>query len=197
MLAMSIATTASILTAVNQSAARNMPPAKEVLFDPTIPVLGNPKGDVTIVEYFDYQCGYCKQVHPVLLNVVKSDGNIRLVLKDWPIFGGASVYAAKLALGASATNEYRAVVGTLMATRSRLDKRQVDTALHRAGLDPNALADGAAQQQTRINNILARNKAQARAFRFNGTPSFVIGSQVFRGYLDEKGLREAVAQARA
>ncbi|MGH6761155.1 MAG: DsbA family protein [Phyllobacterium sp.] len=197
MLAMSVGTTAAILTASNQSVARSMPSAEEVLFDPAIPVFGNPKGDVTIVEYFDYQCGYCKQAHPGLLNVVKSDGNIRLVMKDWPIFGSASVYAARLALGASATREYREVVGTLMATRSRLDKRQVDSVLHRAGLDPVSLANGAEQQQSKISNILARNKAQARAFRFIGTPSFVVGTKVLKGFQNEKSLREAVAEARA
>ena len=77
-----------------------------VLRDPEIPALGNPNGDVTIVEYFDYQCPYCKKVDPELMRVAQEDGKVRVVFKDWPIFGGASTYAAKMApllqfLGAS------------------------------------------------------------------------------------------------
>jgi len=77
-----------------------------VLRDPEIPSLGNPKGDLTIVEYFDYQCPYCKKVVPELAQLAKEDGNIRLVMKDWPIFGDVSVSAAKLALAAKYQNKY-------------------------------------------------------------------------------------------
>src|SRR6516162_4582485 len=78
-----------------------------VLRDPEIPALGNPHGDLTVVEYFDYQCPYCKKVAPEIAQVVRDDGKIRLVLKDWPIFGAVSKSAAQLALAAKYQNKYQ------------------------------------------------------------------------------------------
>jgi thiol-disulfide isomerase/thioredoxin len=73
---------------------------ESVLRDPEIPAIGNPQGDLTIVEYFDYQCPYCKKVAPELAKIAREDGKLRIVLKDWPIFGGVSQYAARMVLAA-------------------------------------------------------------------------------------------------
>ena len=78
-----------------------------VLRDPEIPALGNPQGDLTVVEYFDYQCPYCKKLAPQIAQVVRDDGKIRLVLKDWPIFGAVSKSAAQLTLAAKYQNKYQ------------------------------------------------------------------------------------------
>ena len=86
-----------------------------VLRDADNPVLGNPQGDITIVEYFDYQCPYCKKVAPELAKVVKDDGKIRLVPKDWPILGDPSKYAAKLVLAAKFQNKYQAAHEALIS----------------------------------------------------------------------------------
>src|SRR5215472_13992510 len=77
-----------------------------VLRDPEIPALGNPRGDLTVVEFFDYQCPFCKKLAPEITQVIREDGNIRLVLKDWPIFGDVSTAAAKLALATKYQNKY-------------------------------------------------------------------------------------------
>ena len=74
---------------------------ESVLRDPEVPSSGNPQGDITIVEYFDYQCPYCKKVAPELVRIANEDGKLRIVMKDWPIFGGVSQYAAKMVLAAN------------------------------------------------------------------------------------------------
>ena len=110
-----------------------VPKLPEVHNDPLAPVLGNPSGDVTIVEYFDYQCGVCKRLHPMLLDVVAQDGNVRLVLRDWIIFGEGSHYAAQVALGAQALERYLDVHLAMMATGSQLTKGDVFAALIEVG----------------------------------------------------------------
>ncbi|GGE81560.1 DsbA family protein [Stappia taiwanensis] len=176
--------------------AQGMPTVKEVLFDPEIPVLGNPKGDVTIAEFFDYQCPYCKKAHPDLMEVVKADGNIRLVMKDWPIFGAPSFHAATMALAAQKSGAYPAAVAALMATDGRLSLEEINTALRGAGLDPAALQAAHDKKPDWINGILRRNDAQAEAFRFGGTPSYIVGTRIYNGVMDKKALLSAIADAR-
>lgn len=79
--------------------------------DPDQPVIGNPQGDVTLVEFYDYQCPCCRQGHPAILDLMRGDGNIRLVMKDWPIFGETSVHGLKLGLGAAGLGRYEAAHG--------------------------------------------------------------------------------------
>ena len=106
-----------------------------VLRDPEIPVAGNPDGDITIVERSDYRCPYCKKVAPELMQVVKDDGKIRLVLKDWPIFGGISVDAAKLVLAAKYQDKFVAAHEALIGAKSNLTQSVIDEALAAAGID--------------------------------------------------------------
>jgi len=115
------------------------PTEKDVYFDPDIPALGNPKGDVTIAEFFDYQCPYCKRNHPELMKVIESDGRIRLVMKDFPIFGDPSIYAANLVLASAAAGKYAAALEALMNTPARLSRQDVDATLKKVGLDPTEL----------------------------------------------------------
>lgn len=178
------------------ASAQNYPSVEEVLFDAEIPALGNPKGDVTIVEYFDYQCPYCKRGHAELMKVVKRDGNVRLVMKDWPIFGAPSVHAASMVL-AQAGGDYEKAMDALMATKARLTNKQIDAALKAAGFDPAAMQAAFKKDQKRIDGILARNMDQANAFGFGGTPSFIVGTKLFHGVMDEKALTAAIAETRA
>src|SRR5664279_6339367 len=90
-----------------------------VLRDPDIPVAGNAEGDITIVEYFDYQCPYCRKVEPELRQVVQDDGKVRLVLKDWPILGPVSVTAARMALASTFQDKYAAAHDALIGVSSR------------------------------------------------------------------------------
>lgn len=169
---------------------------KTVFYDKDAPVLGNPKGDVTIVEFFDYQCPYCKKTHPTVKKVVEEDGNVRLVLKDWPVFGGASIFAAQAVLGAAQIGKYEPAMEALMKTKGKLSEEDVEKTLTGAGLEMKEIAAAVNKYTDKISGLLDRNYNQALAFNFAGTPSFVIGRTTFAGILDEKGLKAAIAEAR-
>jgi protein-disulfide isomerase len=190
-------TTAGAAAAVlaRPALAQSYPSVEEVLFDPEIPVLGNPDGNVTIAEYFDYQCPFCKRGHEDLLDLLRQDGNVRLVMKDWPIFGLASVHASSLVLAAG--GNYEKALNAVMATPGRLDKEDVDTAIEGAGLDPKALWEAFQKDMDRVDGILARNMDQANAFGFGGTPAFIIGTRIYHGAMDRQALLDAIAAARA
>jgi protein-disulfide isomerase len=168
-----------------------------VLRDADNPVLGNPQGDITIVEYFDYQCPYCKKVAPDLAKVVKDDGKIRLVLKDWPILGDPSKYAAKLALAAKFQDKYQAAHEALIGRTGRLTDAGTDEALADAGVD---VAKAKADYETnkdKIDALLKRNDVQAQAFGFRGTPAFIIGTFRVPAALTAEQFKLAIADARA
>lgn len=170
---------------------------KAVFYDPDAPVLGNPEGDVTVVEFFDYQCPYCKSLHPMVKKVVREDGNVRLVMKDWPIFGEVSIFAAQAVLGAAQIGKYEPAMEALMKTKGSLTEEVVEKELTDAGLSMKAIVASVNKHTAKIFGLLDRNYNQALAFNFSGTPSFVVGRTTFAGVLDEKGLRAAVAKARA
>lgn len=171
---------------------------QETVFrDPQAPVLGNPDGDVTIVEFFDYQCPYCKKVHPVLTKVVAADGNVRLVMKDWAIFGDVSVYASRLALAAQFQAKYPQAVAALMEVEGRLSEDLVKSTLAKAGVDVAKAESDLRARSGEIDALMARNSGQAEAFGFNGTPGFVIGRFTFPGVMDEAGLKQAISDVRA
>jgi protein-disulfide isomerase len=167
-----------------------------ILRDPEIPALGNPDGDLTIVEWFDYQCPYCKKTAPVLDKIAKADGKLRLVHKDWPIFGQVSTYAAKMVLAAKFQDKYEPAHRTLMSAQGALTEDRVRDVLGKAGVDvARATADLAANQKA-IDDLMARNNTQAEALGFNGTPSFIIGIFRVPGVLEEAGFKAAIADAR-
>ncbi|MBB4102233.1 DsbA family protein [Allorhizobium borbori] len=169
---------------------------KTVFFDPDAPVLGNPKGDVTVVEFFDYQCPYCKKNHPMIRDVVKADGNIRFLMKDWPILGDASVYAAQAALGAAQIGRYETAMEALMKFKGRLSPDSVKQTLVDAGLKMDDITAAVNKYNQKISGLLDRNYGQATAFEFVGTPSFVVGRTTYAGVLDDKMLKVAIAEAR-
>jgi protein-disulfide isomerase len=167
-----------------------------VLRDPEIPAMGNPDGDVTIVEWFDYQCPYCKKIAPDLAQVVKEDGKIRLVYKDWPILGDASKYAARLVLAAKFQGKHAAAHQALISHKGRLTDSVTDEVLAKAGVDvAKAKADLDARGKE-IDALLARNNEQAEAFGFNGTPSYIIGTFRVPGGLSVELFKRAIADAR-
>ena len=170
---------------------------KSILFDPDIPAQGNVKGDITIVEYFDYQCPYCKKVNPELMKVVREDGHVRLVFKDWPIFGDASVQAARLALAAKYQNKHAEAHDALISLTGRLTENAVERALVAAGIDLERAKTDLDNNHEAIDAILARNNEQASAFGFRGTPAFIIGHFRVPGALDAGSFKEAIAAARA
>ncbi len=170
---------------------------ESVLRDPDIPSIGNPRGDITIVEYFDYQCPYCKKVAPELLKLAREDGKLRIVMKDWPIFGGASQYAAKMVLAAKYQNKYHEAHAALIGASTKLSEAVVQKLLGEAGIDVDRATADMETHKPAIEALLLRNNAQAEAFGFQGTPAFIIGTFRVPGVLDAAGFKQAVADARA
>lgn len=168
-----------------------------VLFDPDQPVLGNPQGDVTVAEFFDYQCPFCKRGHEDLMAEVEADGNVRLIMKDWPIFGGASVMASQMVLGAIASDDYAAAQAALMATPARLSDDDVRRTLTEAGFDPEALLASYREDRDRWDGLISRNGQQAAALGLQGTPAFIVGRTIHAGAMDRTALNGAIAAARA
>ena len=171
--------------------AAQQPSREEVFSDPVTPVLGNPDGDVTIVECFDYQCPYCKSTYPELKKFVSEDGNLRLMMRDWPIFGEASRFAAERVLALD-PQDYGRAHEALMDTEGRLTENDILEVLEDAsvkGLAP-------AHSPEAVADTLSRNDRMAKAFGLAGTPSFAIGSKIYGGVLDRTGLAQAVLEAR-
>jgi protein-disulfide isomerase len=167
-----------------------------VLRDPDIPVAGNADGDITIVEYFDYQCPYCRKVAPELRQVVQDDGKVRLVLKDWPILGPVSVTASRMALASKYQDKFLAAHDALIGVNSKLTEPRIRELLTGAGIDVDRLDRDLAGNAKAIDAILARNNAQASAFGFNGTPSFIVGKFRVPGVLTMAQFDQAIADAR-
>jgi protein-disulfide isomerase len=168
-----------------------------VLRDPEIPSFGNPKGDLTVVEYFDYQCPYCKKMAPELAQLAREDGKLRVVLKDWPIFGEISKSAAQLALAAKYQNKYVEAHDALIGAGTKLTEANISELLAKAGVDV-AVANADLQtHQKSIDDLLARNAAQAEAFDFPGTPGFIVGTFRVPGVVEMKVFKQIVADARA
>lgn len=180
-----------------QSANEDPLSSESILRDPSIPVEGNPKGDITIVEYFDYRCPYCKKVNPVLQQVIQDDGHVRLVFKDWPVFGDVSIYAARLGLAAKYQNKYAQAHEALISVKEKLSEENVQTTLAQAGIDVDRAQRDLAANQKEIEAILARNHEQATGLGFEGTPAFIIGHFRVPGALDETNFKKAIADARA
>jgi len=177
--------------------ANPMPSVEEVAFDPDIPVLGNADGDVTVVEFTDYQCPYCKLSFLQLSEVMKEDTGIRLVLRDWPIFGEVSRNAALLTLAANSQGRYADAVQTLMTAREKLTFRSTANLLGEAGVDVERARGDLQARQDVLVGVLARNEAQASAFQLQGTPGFLIGKQLYKRGMTSDDFRKAVAKARA
>ena len=167
-----------------------------VLRDPDIPVAGNAAGDITIVEYFDYLCPYCRKLEPELQQVVQDDGKVRLVLKDWPILGPVSVVAARMALASKYQDKFLKAHEALISVNSKLTEPRIRELLAGAGIDVDRLDRDLAGNAKAIDAILARNNDQATAFGFKGTPSFIIGKFRVPGVLTMAQFDQAIADAR-
>lgn len=158
---------------------------------------GNPEGDVTIVEFFDYRCGFCRRAHPEVAQLLELDGNIRYIAKEFPILGENSVISSRFALAVrevAGDEAYEAAKETLIALNADMD----DTVLRRLsdtlGLDADEVI--AAMDSEDITAQLAKTRELAQALQINGTPSFVMGDQLIRGYVPLDAMQQIVAEAR-
>ena len=167
-----------------------------VLRDPEIPAAGNVDGDISIVEWFDYNCPYCRKIDPELRQVVQDDGKVRLVLKDWPILGEVSKIAARMALAAKYQDKFIQAHDAMIGVSSRLTEPRLHELLAAAGVDMDRLKADLAGNAKAIDAILARNNAQAEAFGFKGTPSFIVGKFRVPGVLTMAEFEMVIADAR-
>ena len=167
-----------------------------VLRDPDVPVIGNPNGDISIVEWFDYNCPYCRKIDPELRQVVQDDGNVRLVLKDWPILGEVSRLSARLVLAAKYQDKFLPAHEALIGVSSRLTEPRVRELLAGAGVEMDRLDKDLAANAKAIDALLVRNNDQALAFEFRGTPSFIVGKYRVPGVLSMAEFERVIADAR-
>jgi protein-disulfide isomerase len=164
---------------------------------PSAVMAANPQGDVTLVEYFDYQCPVCRRVHPDVKRLADEDKGVRIVHKHWPVFGAASIYAAKIALAARWQERYEQVHDAFMNISGRLDEEKIRTAATKAGLDLARAERDLTERGAQIDAAFEEASVQAAALQLQGTPAFVIGNYLVPGGLDLKAMKEIVSDVRA
>lgn len=158
--------------------------------DPNAPVMGNPDGDVTIVEFFDYNCGYCRRVFPTVKDLVESDGNIRVVMREWPILGEESVFAARAALASRKQGKYAEFHDALMAHQGRASQANVLSIADDLGMDIDQLR--ADMEGAEVDAHLAASQQLTQSLGLNGTPAFVFGDQLIPGAIDLDQMKDLV-----
>jgi protein-disulfide isomerase len=176
--------------------AQGEPAEAAVLRDPDNPVFGNPKGDISIVEWFDFNCPYCRKLEPELRQVVQDDGKIRLVMKDWPILGPVSVTASRMALASKYQDKYDKAHDALIGISSRLTEPRIYELLADAGVDVDRAKKDLAANSKAIDAMLARNNETAEGLGFRGTPSFIVGKFRVPGVLTMDQFAQVIADAR-
>jgi protein-disulfide isomerase len=162
--------------------------------DPNAPVLGNLDGDVTVVEFFDYNCPYCRRAMDVVQGLLDDDPDVRLVYREWPILGEGSVFAAKAALAAREQGKYEAFHWALMSMNGRAEEASVMRVAAEVGLDVDQLRRDMEAPEIQEHLVTSMNLAQSLGF--NGTPSFVVGEELVPGFVEQSELVEVVEAAR-
>lgn len=167
---------------------------KDLYLSKTSPVGGNPKGDVTMVEFFDYQCGYCKATQPEVDAAIKADGKVKLIYKEFPILGPASLVAAKAALASHRQGKYEAFHTALMTNKARLDEALIFKIAADTGLNTDKLKTD--MESDAVKKEIDDNIALAQKLGINGTPGFTIGSKLVPGAVKQERLKELFKEAR-
>lgn len=162
--------------------------------DPNAPVLGNPEGDVTVVEFFDYNCPYCRRAMPQVDALIEQDKNVRLVYREWPILGEGSVFAARAALAARKQGKYEEFHEAMMGMNGRAEEASVIRIAGEVGLDIDQLRKD--MQGPEVDEHIQTSMELTRALGFTGTPSFVIGDALIGGLVEADVLARHVETAR-
>ena len=169
---------------------------RQMLDKPGTATAGAVTADLYIVEYFDYNCPYCKKLVPTFQSLLAQDRKLAVVYKDWPIFGGISVYAAKSAVAAQWQGKYLAAHEALMSGPRLVREDQVDAILQRAGVNVETLKSDRITHAADIDTLLSRNNEEARALGLKGTPGIVVGRELLPGAASLSDLQQIVEQAR-
>lgn len=204
-----LATFAALSLAIFGSEALAAPPAAQaqpvtsleqqrqaILEDPVAPRV-EPKGyDVTIIEYMDYQCPYCRASHGPLKQLLAADRKVRIIYRDWPIFGPASQRAARVSIASQWQGKHTAFHDALMTTTQPLNEAKIRAAAKKSGVDWPHLEADLKRHSADIEALLKRNADQAEQLGLEGTPGFIIGNVQSFGGMSLVELRAAVSKAR-
>lgn len=159
---------------------------------------GNLEGDLTIVEFVDYRCGYCRKAHEEVKQLVEQDGNIRLILKEFPILGQDSVLSSRFAIAVmmlAGPDAYEVAHDALMTFRGEVTPDTLAGLAETLGHDPDQIIEAMNSEQATA--IIGMNHGLGGAMQISGTPTFVVGDELLRGYLPLEGMQEVVAQVRS
>lgn len=172
--------------------------ADAIYKDPASWVGGNPDGNITVVEFMDYRCTYCRKAYAEVEDLVKTDGNIRFVVKEFPILGDDSLTSSKFAIAVRLLHgdaAYKSVHDALIVLRGSPDGETLARLAKTLGYDPQPIM--AKMESPEVSGIIKANHALAAKLNITGTPTFVIDTKMLRGYVPEDGMKQIVDQERA
>ncbi|WP_407493170.1 DsbA family protein [Pseudooceanicola sp. MF1-13] len=158
---------------------------------------GNPEGDVTVVEFLDYRCGYCRKAYEEVMELVEDDQNIRFIVKEFPILGQASLDSSRFAVAtklAAGDDAYEAMHDALMAYKGPTDTQALSRLADGLGLDSAAIV--AKLDDEAVDGAIRSTHELAQTLQINGTPTFVFGDQMIRGYVPLKAMEQIVSEQR-
>jgi len=158
---------------------------------------GNPEGDITLVEFMDYRCGYCRRAVGEVEGLLEADGNIRLILKEFPILGEESLAASRFAIATkqvAGDEAYKSVHDALMSYNGSMNEAGFTRLADALGLDANAII--AAMDSDAVTEVIAANHALAQRLRISGTPAFVMDDRMLRGYLPQDAMQQVADEIR-
>lgn len=170
---------------------------KAIFEDPDSIVGGNPNGDVTLVEFFDYTCGYCKMMSPMLNELIRKDGKVRFIYKEWPVRGPVSEFASEAAIAAQTQSrtKYIAFHNALFAAQGQLSEDRIMAIAQQQGLNVEKLR--AEMKSAKVQSVINRNHQLGQALGLRGTPAFIIGNQIIPGAISAEEMTAAIKRARA
>lgn len=171
--------------------------ASAIYDDPHSWIGGNPDGDITLVEFIDYRCGFCRRAHPEVTELLTTDGNIRLIVKEFPILGEQSLLASRFAIAVrilAGDDAYKAAHDALIALRANVTEASLETLATSLGHDSAAVF--AAMESPEVTQEIQSNRALAQTLGISGTPTFILGDQLLRGYLPLNEMRALVEEVR-
>ena len=178
--------------------ARVLQDQAELIFnDPASWVGGNPNGDITIVEFLDYRCGYCRKAEEELMELLKSDGNIRFIVKEFPILGEQSLLSSRFAIAVRqlhGDDAYKTAHDALITMRGDATPEALARLASEMGLEAQPILDR--MDSEAVNSIIVANQALADLLQIGGTPTFVIDQTLVRGYVPLDEMRQIVAEQR-
>lgn len=172
--------------------------SEEIFNDGYSWVGGNPDGDITMVEFIDYRCGYCRKAHDEVKQLLESDGNIRFIIKEFPILGDESVLASRFAIATkmvAGDAAYDKIKDALIVFRGKINEKSLSRLANTLGLDGDAIA--AKMDSNEVNQAIGKNHLLAQKLGISGTPTFILQDQMLRGYVPLANMMDLVAAARA